>query len=460
MMNAVAIALAGWIFVVPLLFAMLKPRRAVLVAFFFAWLFLPEGGIALPGLPDLTKISATGFGALLGVLLFDARRVAGYRFSWVDVPIVVWCAVPLASSLANGYGLYDGASAVLTQAAVWGVPYLIGRLYFNDLKSLRELAIAVFVGGLIYVPLCLWEVRMSPQLHRMIWGYHPTPFGMTVRFGGYRPMVFMQHGLMVGLWMTSATLVGVWLWTSGSLKRIFALPMSLPVGALAVTTVLCKSTGALVLLIGGLGLLFAGRQIRTPLLLLAAVAVAPLYMGLRATGAWSGQNLVQMASMLDEERARSLAGRMENEDLLVERAKMKQMLGWGSWGDWRVKDEVTGKDITVSDGMWIITYGKTGLIGLCSLTATLLLPVLLLARRIRFANWAHHAAAAPAAMAVLLILYAIDNLLNAMLNPIFMLGAGALSGFYVLAPAQARRRLVAGDDAPVGSPAAGEGLPA
>jgi hypothetical protein len=34
-------------------------------------------------------------------------------------------------------------------------------------------------------------------------------------------------------------------------------------------------------------------------------------------------------------------------------------------------------------------------------------------------------------MAVLLILYAMDNLLNAMINPIFLLCAGGLSGLYL-----------------------------
>ncbi|UCD74050.1 MAG: hypothetical protein JSV91_09685 [Phycisphaerales bacterium] len=458
MFDIVTVALVGWIFMVPLLFSVLTPRRAVLVAFLFAWLFLPQGAIGLPGLPDLTKITATSFGALLGVVLFDAGRFRKYRFNWVDLPILIWCVAPMASSLSNGYGPYDGASAVLSQIAIWGVPYLIGRLYFNTLESVRELAIAIFIGGLVYVPLCLWEVRMSPQLHRMVYGYHPSAFAMTLRFGGYRPMVFMQHGLMVGLWMTSATLVGAWLWTSGSLKRIYGMPMILPVGVLFATTVLCKSVGALVLLFAGLGLLFVGRHVKTPVLLLIAVLIAPGYMALRATGTWSGQGMVRIASRLDEERARSLAGRLENEDMLARRAARKQLFGWGSWGDWRVTDAETGKDITVSDGMWIITYGKTGLLGLVSLTTALLLPVLLLAKRVKFGQWSHRLAAAPAALAVLLILFSIDNLLNAMLNPIFMLGAGALSGFYIMAPklmavARSRSVLKSEDYVPTGASA-------
>ena len=76
----------------------------------------------------------------------------------------------------NGIGVYDGASMVLTQMFTWGLPYLIGRIYFNDLESLRELAIGMFLGGLIYVPLCIIDMRMSPQLHVWVYGFRQHAF--------------------------------------------------------------------------------------------------------------------------------------------------------------------------------------------------------------------------------------------------------------------------------------------
>ena len=58
-MNAlVPIALLGWIAVTLALFTLLIPRRAVLASYLGAWLFLPVAGIALPGFPDYTKITA------------------------------------------------------------------------------------------------------------------------------------------------------------------------------------------------------------------------------------------------------------------------------------------------------------------------------------------------------------------------------------------------------------------
>ena len=90
----------------------------------------------------------------------------------------------------------------------------MGRAYFGDFKGLRELATVLFIGGLIYIPLCLYEIRMSPQLHNTIYGFYQHDFVQTMRAGGWRPTVFLQHGLAVGLFMSVTSLIGAWLWYS------------------------------------------------------------------------------------------------------------------------------------------------------------------------------------------------------------------------------------------------------
>ena len=454
----VPITLYGWIVAAIGLFAVLPPRRAVLAAYMLAWLFLPQAAIPFADFPDLDKISATSVGALLGVIIFDASRLMKYRFSWVDLPIIIWCLTSIPSALTNEVpaeaksALYDGLSGVVKDVLLWGIPYLIGRLYFTDLMALRELAIGLFIGGLLYLPLCMYELKMSPHLHQMIYGFHPSSFLMTIRYGGYRPMVFMQHGLMVGMWMTSATLVGFWLWRSGSLKRLFHIPMSALVMAMFIITVLCKSTGAIMLLLLGAGLLMMNKYVRSTAVLVIALSLTPLYMAARAQGWWSGQELVSFAYMISQERGESLEGRLENEDILIAKASAKPWFGWGGWGGWRVYDVKTGEDITVSDGMWVIARGEKGMVGLIAVTAIVLLPMVLLLSRLPARYWATAAGSAPAALAILLMLYSIDNLFNAMLNPIYLLGAGGLSGFYV---ATARLRPYAQlARAPQGRPAA------
>ncbi len=114
--------------------------------------------------------------------------------------------------MVEGVGPLAGVSRVMTGMFRWGIPYAMGRAYFRDWGSLRELAIGVFIGGVAYLPFVWYEIRMSPQLHTMLYGFFQHTFGQHLRYGGFRPIVFMQHGLMVGLWMAAASLAGLWLW--------------------------------------------------------------------------------------------------------------------------------------------------------------------------------------------------------------------------------------------------------
>src|SRR3954447_7809865 len=162
-MHTAELALFAWLPVVLFLFAVLKPRHALIAAYLVGWMFLPMHSIDLKGLPPLSKVSATSYAAMLGVMLFDINRLATFRPKWFDLPMALWCLAPLFASLTNGLGWYDGLAAVLSEVIMWGIAYVLGRVYFNDWESARELAVAVFIGGLIYVPLCLLEIRISPQ---------------------------------------------------------------------------------------------------------------------------------------------------------------------------------------------------------------------------------------------------------------------------------------------------------
>ena len=427
-LNAlVPIAMFGWIPAVLGLFWVLPPRRAVIAAFLLGWLFLPIAAYKVPGITAYTKMTATCAGILLGAMVFDAGRLLAFRFRWVDLPMAVWCLCPFASSVSNGLGVYDGVSAVVYQTITWGVPYFIGRVYFTDLEGLRELAIGVFIGGLVYAPLCLFEIKMSPQLHRLIYGSHAT-WGQNYRFGGWRPIVFMQHGLMLGMWMTTASLAGVWLWMSGGLRRFWGVGAGWWLLGLLGTTVLCKSTGAIALLGLGLGILLLAKWTKRTLPLWCLLMAAPLYMATRAPGLWDGRQLVSFSSSVaGDERADSLAYRLRNEDMLAAKALEQPVFGWGGWGRGRVYDD-DGRDISVTDGLWIITLGQRGVVGLIVLTASILLPGILLLRSYPITAWAHPSVAPAAALATMLALYMIDSLMNGMVNPVFALAAGATTG--------------------------------
>jgi hypothetical protein len=426
----------AWVPIGLSLFTFLRPRHAVLAAYLIAWLFLPmKAGFVIPVLPDLDKVTAASLAVFLGVMLFDVNRVLTFRFRWYDLSMLVWCLVPFASSIANKLGYWDGLSGVFEQLALYGFPYFIGRIYFNDWEGIRELAITIFIGGLIYVPLCLFEIRMSPQLHKIVYGYYQHGFNEVVRFGGYRPMVFMQHGLAVGFWMAAASLIGVWLLVSGSLKQIWGIPLLVAVPVLMMTTILCKSAAGIGFMFIGIGVLFSMKYLKTALPLYVLVLIPPSYMYLRTTGIVTGEWAVDTATrILGEDRAQSLSYRINAENIMVAHALDHKNFGYGRWDPlhpkrpgWMVYDEETGKQAAIVDGMWVLTLCINGMFGLVSLTLLVLTPPLLLRWRVPPRWWAHPMAAPAAVLAVMLTLHMCDNLLNAMLNPIFICAGGGLA---------------------------------
>jgi hypothetical protein len=270
----------------------------------------------------------------------------------------------------------------------------------------------------------LYEVRMSPQLHATVYGYMPHDFGQQVRFGGFRPMVFMQHGLAVAFFMAVATVLAAAIRTTdptaGGWRRW-------AVWVLAATLVSCKSVGAIVLAGVGLVLLATARSGAARAGLLVVAAVPPAYCVARSTGAWDGSGLVRLsADSINDDRAQSLGFRFEQENELIVRALERPLFGWGGWGRNRVKDE-QGKDVSVTDGVWIIVLGNYGLLGLVAYGAMALLPVVRHAWRELPDERAGPVPAAVTGCAIVVGLWCIDSLLNALFLPVFVVLAGALT---------------------------------
>jgi hypothetical protein len=431
------------------------PRQwVVLAAFVLGLLFLPMVGgsesganeetavtpLHLPGL-TLTKYNVISLAVLLGLLVTDGGKLLSIRLSWWDLPMVAWCLYPLPSALdapppPDGSSPWkDGLTQTVGQLLVWGMPYFVGKQYLGSLQGLRSLALGFVFGAFLYVPLCLYEVKMSPQLHFRVYGFVQHEFVQTIRFDGYRPMVFMQHGLAVSLYMTTAALAGAWLWWTGAARHLSGPIWSrrphlfpLLLVGLCVTAVLTKSIGALLLGMAGAVILFGVRMWKTPLLLSALLLVAPLYLAARVSGSWSGSDIAPLvAEVLGTERAESFEFRQSNEDMLRDRAFEGPVLGWGGWGRFLVQDR-NGKHLTIPDGLWIILLGDRGLPGLIALYLAMLLPVVRFLCLQPARIWSHPLGAGAAVCAVVVTLYMIDNLMNCMHNHVFILMAGALAG--------------------------------
>lgn len=480
--NLVFVAYAALVFV---LFQRLPKHRALIIATVLAWQFLPEisfnpatgdmpTALKLPFI-KVTKSAVVCLSTFLAVLLFDRQRLFTARPKWFDFAMIGWCLAPLFSSLTNDpppdgatSAFYDGFTVARTTFQEWGIPYLLGRLYFSEPENFRELVKGFLMAAVLYVPFCLFEIKFSPQLHKWVYGYFQHDFVQTIRGSTFRPMVFMEHGLAVSLWMANATLVGFWLWWTGALTTLQfkagskPLPLQWIVPVMLVTLVLMKSAGALVTGVAAMAALASIRYGVGPLLILPLLLGGPMYALGRVTTdhtpvGWATVNwyeedevneldqrgydrrmfgwapwttdgaLHTMGSLFGEERTDSLRFRIKNENRFMERWADRPLFGWAGWGRARWYNE-ENEDMTVVDGYWIATLGDRGAVGLFLFYALFLVPSLRYLWLHPIRTWTDPAVAPGAAVCMILVLYMIDCFSNAMYNPIYLMMAGGLNG--------------------------------
>ena len=414
----------AWFPLILAAFACLPARRAVLLSILGGWLFLPPRCvIPLPGFFEVNRHAAASGAALLGAIVFAAPQLL-VRLRWLDAPMVIWCIAPSFSALANGDGPYEATAASYEHCLVWGAPYWLGRAFFNTRDSLTELVRAIVLAGIVYVPFCLFEVRMSPKLSGLVYGDWRISI-QDIRLGGWRPRVFMSHGLELSMFMVGAWFVGAWgrPWIAG--RRWFGVPQPWWTWIILGACLLCKSTGAILLGFAGAAVMALTKWTGLRVWLLMLILVSPGYAILRTCTSWSGRTAVDLVQRWNRDRAQSLQFRLDNEDLLIEKAKRQPLFGWGRFGRSRVYD-LRGEDISTTDGEWIITFGVNGSVGLTALLAIMLIPSSAFLIRFSPEEW-NRGLAQAAALAALLPLRMIDLIPNAMANPIFTLACGALA---------------------------------
>jgi hypothetical protein len=420
----VPIALFGWLLVVPALFLILPGRRAALIGVIGGVLFLPMAAYHVQGIPEFSKLSSIGYGLAIGIALTSLSRFASTRPSWLDLWMCGWLLVVPLSILANGMEVKFALSSLLSTALVYLMPYLAGRMFVVREQDSVELASAIVIGGLCYVPLCWMEMRLSPQLHAWVYGFHQHEFAQTWRSGGWRPMVFMQHGLMVAGWMMSATLMAAWL-VAAKVRQVGRISTVYAFVVLVATLMLMRSLGALALFGVGIGFLAAVRALRMPALI-AVLAIVPAgYLFARVGLKWDALQIVEISQAISPERASSLLFRIRNETLLIERALERPMLGWGGYGLNQLQGE-DGSDITITDSLWIAMLGVRGLVGMICLYGWFLSPAIVVAWRCRRRDLKPSIRWVLLGLCSVSLFFAFDTLFNAMINQVYFMLSGAL----------------------------------
>lgn len=439
------LAVLSWPFVVFWLFSSRSPATAVTAAILGGYLLLPRNySLDFPAVPSLNKDSIPA----LAVLLASMAMIKGLRLSAmapgmvlpgliprsrvVRILFIMMLAGALATVFTNGdvlrYGArvqaalrpYDAASFVgLALFAL--LPFLMARKYLAHPDAQKTLLIGLVIAGLLYSLPALYEVRFSPQISRMVYGYFPHSWVQHIRAGGFRPVVFLHHGLWLAIFFCASFLAALALWRSGTGRnRTRWLAASV---WLLMTLILSKGVGAL-----AIGLLLGAMIVFLPIRLqvIGAAVIAGMlltYPMLRGAGLVPTEAVLAMAGRYDAGREASLRFRLDNEDMLLERANERPAFGWGGWGRNRVISD-DGRDLSVTDGYWVILIGTRGWIGYLAEYGLLLMPMMFLGLR-----WKHLALTpATAGLALALTANMIDLIPNATLTPVTWLLAGALAG--------------------------------
>lgn len=441
MPNQIAfLALAASPIFVAVMMSRLRLDRAIIWSLMLCYLFLPEPPAVFdfPMMPPLDKhnIPALMVFALTlwrkeasGPMLPRSRlgKVLLLTFLFSPVMTVLNNAEPVFFGIVGlpALGIKDAAALVLEQVLMV-LPFLLARQHLASGGAMRELLRALVFGGLIYTPLMLLEMRVSPQLNNWVYGYFQHFFAQTIRFGGYRPIVFLYHGIWVAFFLMTSVVSAwaLWRWHEGQ-TRIKALAVA---GYLTLVLIMAKSLAALifmVLLVPLVVLLAPRAQLRIALLI-GAVALA--YPILKGADLVPQEQMLAQAEKIDPDRAGSLRFRFQNEDTLLERAYMKPVFGWGSWGRNHILDPFSGVILTVTDGFWIVSLGTYGWVGFLAQFGLLLWPLVLI--------WRAMPMQAPDAvspfvgpLSLMLAINVADMIPNATLTPLTWLIAGALTGY-------------------------------
>jgi hypothetical protein len=433
MPNIIAYAaLIIWPVVILALFASLRPAHALIWSLLGGYLVLPVNtGFDLPGVPALDKTTIPSVAALIVALIFaGARAVRLPREWWLIMLMVLYVISPMLTVLTNrdslvfgslmlpGLKPYDAASAAASKV-IDLIPFLLGYSMLRTARSQDYLLRALVAAMLVYSLLIIIEVRLSPQLHTWIYGFFPHSFDQQMRGGGFRPVVFLGHGLLVAT-LTSMTIVAA-AYLARSRAQIFGVSAWFWLAYLICIMVLCRSLGALILSVTAL---LAALSIRrdSVRLICALVAITVLaYPMMRGADFVPVQALADQVASASPERASSFQTRIDNEDSLLERARQRPLFGWGGYGRNEIFDEYTGRGMSISDGTWIIIIGMSGWAGYIATFGLLCLPMVR-------AWWrGAHVSAAGVALSLMLAVNLLDLLPNSSLTPLTWLLAGTLA---------------------------------
>jgi hypothetical protein len=425
------------------MFKALKPPMATLAVLLGSWIVLPVGhypagsaeavfpfwitGLATPSDMPLTKAWVGPVVALVGVTAFDTKTLRAFRLQWVDAPMLAWCMWPLLQSVfAATPSQPAGFVSALYLLGCWGLPWLLGRLYFSKPQGQWQMLRALTYSALACLPFSLYEGVFGPDAYQLFFEAHPFRADGAERYLGFRPIGFFEHGNQFGLWVVLCALVAVW--------RFRVLPparyrqMAGAGAAICVAmAVAAQSIGALLLLAAGGALLSTGRLIRTRLVVFGTLGALSLSALVYASGVIPiqqiGKGTAFGQSVVNAFRSvgrGSFTWRISQDQKLLAEVKAHPVVGSAQWDWWRAKN-------TRPWGLAMLLLGQFGLVGVTLCFGAVLWPALREAWEApRASGW--QMSAMPLLLAIIVGLTMLDALMNSFIFFPAVLIAGSLAG--------------------------------
>ena len=429
-------ALFAWPAVCIILFVRLPVEAAAIWSLLGGYLLLPSAtSVDVALLPPLDKFIIPAISTFVLCWMKGTRSPPPPRSVLIYFLALAFVLSPIFTSLNNSYelriadrsipGFYPLDAVKLSLRNLFTLaPFFVGMRFLSSDSGRALLLKAVPTAALFYSVPMLFEVRMSPQLHNWVYGFFPHNFGQQIRDGGFRPVVFLEHGLEVALFASMAVIAAVI--AVRARWQILRIPAAAAASYLAVVLVLCKSMGAMVY-----------AAVMSPLILFtkpktwanascALVLVVATYPLLRTYDLIPVHHIAAAAKAVSADRSSSFQTRVENEDKLLAKGNQKPFFGWGNWGRNRVYDIETGADVSITDGAWIIQFGMFGWLGYLSLFGLFATAVMRARGVVR--GPLDEANVVLGGLCLLLAVNLIDLLPNADLLPFTYVMAGSIAG--------------------------------
>jgi O-antigen ligase len=433
-------SLATYPLFVALLFATCRPAAATGLSLLIAEMVLPPGYNLPLSFPTwLGKTSIPPISALIAALLFRRSSLHNTKpFRGIESFFLLTMVFDFFTILTNFDPLHYGPTTVPGQTMrdfssdcvrfvfdPW-IAYYLGRVMFKTSRDLVTLARMMAIAAAVYTIPILIEIRMSPQFNAWFYGYATmSVFGMAIRWGGYRPQVFMGNGIVMSMFMLVCTLMTFAL--ARAKKSLWSIPPKALCAYLVVVLILCKSTGTIVYALLCLPLLMLASPRRALLVAKVLAIFVFAYPLLRMSGLLPVEDVGHVFGSFSAERRQSLEYRFEMEQKMLALTQTRPVFGMGGYGRNFVYDPITGKSQTVPDGAVIMALSNRGIAGCLAFFAPFLFAVVKAtrqARRIRTRSMRHLISALALSCGVI----SFDLILNATLPSIFIMMFGALNG--------------------------------